>query len=515
MPTIPPSEKPDPCVLVIFGASGDLTHRKLIPALYELDEQGLLPERCCVIGVSRTPMTDDAFRDKMRESVEEFASEFDADSWPSFAKRLHYHAADAAKLDEYTDLSKRINALADEHGVPRPRDGSPNILFYLSVAPGLYDPIITCIGAAGLVSEGKRWCVIDKGDVPWQRIIVEKPFGSDLDSAVALNRSLGQVFEEESIYRIDHYLGKELVQNILVMRFANRIFEPLWSAEHVDHVQITAAETVGVGSRAANFYDRSGAMRDMIQSHLLQVMAFVAMEPPSSYNADALSRERIKLFKSIRPIPVETADEHAAFGRYAASDSGPAYTGEKGVDPSLNTETYAAMRVHVDNWRWEGAPFYLRSGKKLARKLTEIVVQFKPPRAWMFRGVAERPPNRIVINIAPDDGISIRLEAKVPGHKLVIDSVKLDMDYAASFNAQVVEAYGPLLLDAMRGDRTLYKHREEVEGAWTVCQPLLESETLRQQIQEYKPGSWGPDNGDELLRIDGRKWHNPVTAEKR
>lgn len=515
MPSIQPSDRPDPCVLVIFGASGDLTHRKLIPALYELDEQGLLPDRCCVVGVSRTEMSDDAFRDKMRGSVEKFAAHFDAARWPAFAKRLHYHAADASKLDDYEGLSKRFESLADEHGVPRQREGSPNLLFYLSVAPELYDPIITCIGAAGLVSEGKRWCVIDKGDVPWQRIIVEKPFGSDLDSAMALNRTLGQVFEEESIYRIDHYLGKELVQNILVMRFGNRIFEPIWSAEHVDHVQVTAAETVGVGSRAANFYDKSGAMRDMIQSHLLQVMALVAMEPPSSYHSEALSRERIKVFKSIRPIPAASADEHAAFGRYAAADGDPDYTEEKGVDTARKTETYAAMRVHIDNFRWAGTPFYLRSGKKLARKLTEVVVQFKHPQAWMFRGVAERPPNRIIINIAPDEGVSIRLEAKVPGAKLTIDSVKLDMDYSATFNAKAVEAYGPLLLDAMRGDRMLYKHREEVEGAWTVCQPLLDSDKLRNQIQTYKPGAWGPDNADELMSLDGRKWHNPRVAEKR
>jgi glucose-6-phosphate 1-dehydrogenase len=280
-------------------------------------------------------------------------------------------------------------------------------------------------------------------------------------------------------------------------------------------VQVTAAETVGVGSRAANFYDTSGAMRDMIQSHLLQVMAIVAMEPPSSYVAEAFSRERIKLFKSIRPIPVEEAHQHAAFGRYAAEAKEPAYVGEKGVDPSRRTDTFAAMRVHVDNWRWSGTPFYLRSGKKLARKLTEIVIQFKQPPAWLFRGVAERPANRVVINIAPDEGISIRLEAKVPGPKLLIDSVKLDMDYSATFKSKAVEAYGPLLLDAMRGDRMLYKHREEVEGAWTVCQPLLDSKQIRKDIQEYLPGSWGPSNADDLLARDGRIWHNPIAAEKR
>lgn len=528
-----PTEHPDPCVLVIFGASGDLTQRKLIPSLYELHCDGLLPPKFCVLGVSRTPKSDEAWREELRVAASKHTLKFDAARWAEFAKRVHYHGADAASIDAYPGLLKRTEELAATHGVTARRDRAPNYLFYLSVSPTLYIPIISCIGQAGIVSEGKRWCSLDREGLPWQRIIVEKPFGEDLPSCVELNQALGRVFEEEATFRIDHYLGKELVQNILVTRFANRVFEPVWNNQHIDHVQITAAEALGVGSRAANFYDTAGAMRDMIQSHLLQVMSLVALEPPSAYEADAMARERIKVFHAIRAITPERAHEVCALGRYGAGTGADgktdvAYIEEKGVDPKRNTDTYCALKVFVDNWRWAGVPFFLRSGKKMPRKLTEIVIQFKQPPAWIFPtkpragdlgrlagASGERPPlNRIIINIQPDDGISLRLEAKVPGPKLLIDSVKLDMDYGKTFNATPIEAYGPLLLDAMRGDRMLYKHRLEVEGAWRVCQPLLDSPKVRQQIETYAPGSWGPAGADALLAADGRIWHNPV-SEKR
>ncbi len=514
-----PSEKPEPCVVVIFGASGDLCHRKLIPALYELHHQGLLPSAYAIVGVSRTPKSDEAFREELHKATKEFSAAYEDKAWGGFVGRVHYHAADASDPEAYAGLTARLGLIAREHKVPTP---NTNLLFYLSVAPQLYIPIIDALGGSGLIAEGRRWCSLDRDSMPWQRIVVEKPFGEDLESAEDLNRALGRVFEEEATFRIDHYLGKELVQNVLVMRFANRIFEPLWTREHVDHVQVTAAETVGVGSRAANFYDGAGAMRDMIQSHLLEVMALIAMEPPSSYDADALARERIKLFKAITPVSVEEAHEHAALGRYGSAGEGkPAYVEEKGVEAARKTDTFCAIRVGIDNWRWAGVPFYLRSGKRMARKLTEIVVQFKQPPTWMFREIpsallkGERPPNRIVINIAPDDGVSLRFEAKVPGHKLVIDSVKMDMDYAHAFKSDPVEAYGPLLLDAMRGDRTLYKHRDEVEGAWRVCQPFLDSGRLRESVETYESGTWGPRSSDELLARDGRIWHNPVVSEKR
>lgn len=526
------AERPDPCIVVIFGASGDLTARKLIPALYELHRLGALPEKHAVLGVSRTDLGDDGFREKLHGQAKKFATGFDEERWRDFASRVHYHSADAADEKDWPGVIDRIDSLAQQHSLLYGDRASPNILFYLSVSPTLYKPIIECVGAAGIVPEGKRWCAINRHALPWQRIIVEKPFGEDLESATSLNRTLGRVFDEDAIFRIDHYMGKELVQNILVMRFANTIFEPLWRSDYVDHVQITAAETVGVGARAANFYDGAGALRDMIQSHLLQVMALVAMEPPTAYDADAMARERIKVFQAVRRIDPEQAAEHAAMGRYGAGEDqskDPAYIREKGVDPENRTDTYCALRVHVDNWRWAGTPFYLRSGKRLARKLTEVVVQFKEPPTWLFhaarsaplpyagaaRAEAGRPPNRIVINIAPDDGISLRFEAKVPGRTFLIDSVKLDMDYAERFKAEPIEAYGPLILDAMRGDRILYKHREEVEGAWRVCQPLLDSSELRQRIETYDPGSWGPPGADELLARDGRTWHNPIISEKR
>ena len=503
--------KPDPCVIVIFGASGDLTSRKLIPALYEMAQARALPEGCRILGVSRTAMTDVQWRDRLTPWARKHAKGFNAARWRTFSQRIHYFAGDGAEQETYVGLQACIESLAQQFKIPC------NILFYLSVAPKLYEPIIGRIETSGLVTEGKRWCSLNAGAMPWQRIIVEKPFGHDAESAASLNRALGRVFEEEAIYRIDHYLGKELVQNLLVLRFANTIFEPLWNGQYIDHVQISALETVGVDDRA-DFYDEAGAIRDMIQSHLLQVLALVAMEPPTAIDGGNIRHEKIKIIEAIKPTPRDQLHDFAALGQYAGDASEVAYHRNSKVRRGSRTETYAAMKLHFDNWRWAGTPFYLRTGKRLATKKTEIVIQFKQPPANLFTaGIASakakssRPANQVVIEIAPNEGVRLRFEGKVPGQGMNIDSVEMDFDYVERFGGEPVEAYGPLIIDAMRGDQTLYKHRLEVENAWNAVMPFLgsESASLRRSIHaNYAPGSWGPKAADQLMARDGRAWHN-------
>lgn len=503
-------EQVQSCVLVIFGASGDLTRRKLIPALYEMSGTGELPPNVAILGTARTDLTSEQWRDDLEPWVKDHAQGFDAQRWRDFAQRLTYVTGDAMKPEVYQTLKQQISTLSAAHGC------GERVLFYLSVAPFLYQPIVEQIDKADMVRRERRWYMEDRDQGPWQRIIVEKPFGHDLESAEELNRAIGRVFEEDSIYRIDHYLGKELVQNLLVMRFANTIFEPIWNHRYIDHVQITAAESVSVGTRA-EFYDKAGAIRDMLQSHLLQVMALVAMEPPTSFTDHYIRKEKVQIIDAIEPLCGDELATSVALGQYGGDDDEPAYHLRDDVPDDSTTETFAAIKLHFDNWRWGDTPFYLRTGKRMAKKLTEVVVQFKPPAANLFRNLgpmrdaSTEPANQIIIQIAPDEGVSMRFKGKVPGGELMLGTVAMDFDYEEHFKAELVEAYGPLILDAMTGDRTLFKHRYEVEGAWRAVMPFLgeETEPLRRDIHaNYEPGSWGPKCADDLIQRDGRMWRN-------
>ncbi len=502
-----------PCLAVIFGASGDLTKRKLIPSLYDLYLTGQLPDQFAVMGISRTPMSDDQFREKLTEWAQKQSHGFTPETWSEFAKKIHYHPADSTQADAFPGIKKRISEIATEHNTGQ------NILLYLSMAPHLYEPTIEQIGASQMVTEGKAWCSLDRDHRPWQRIVIEKPFGNDPESAVHLNRVLGRVFEEESIYRIDHYLGKETVQNLLVFRFANAIFEPIWNRSYIDHVQITAAETVGVETRGG-YYDSpsGGAMRDMIQSHLLQVMAVVAMEPPVSMAADDIRLEKAKVLKAGRQVRDHDLPLIAIRGQYGPGQLDgqalPGYRQEPGVHEASQTDTYAALQVFVDTWRWEGVPFYVRSGKRMAKKTTEIVVNFKPTPHCLFshqKGLMKGlPPNQIVINVQPNEGIRLRFEGKVPGGGMKIKPVVMDFDYQEQFQAKPQEAYATLLLDAMRGDQTLFKHRDEIEQAWHLVQPVLDywQATADDDLPNYPAGSWGPSSSDIMMARANRHWHN-------
>ena len=507
-----PNQNPpvDPCILVIFGASGDLTARKLVPALYEMAKAGLLPEKTRILGVARRPKTDDQWREELEPWVRKHNPDVDESVWRELAGRIHYHAADATTDDGMAAVKKRVGELDTEAGT------EGNILFFLSVASSLYDPIVERIDAGGLVTEGKRWCSIDQSKASWQRIIVEKPFGHDDESARSLNRTLGRAFEEESIYRIDHYLAKEVVQSLLVFRFANILWEPVWNQQYIDHVQISAVETVGVGQRTA-FYDQTGAIRDMIQSHLFQVLAFVAMEPPTDYTPRHIRNEKVKVTDAICPTPLDRVAEFCALGQYGPDGKDdPGFAASEGVAEGSTTETFAALQLQFENWRWAGTPFYLRSGKRLAEKRTEGVVQFKPPAANLFRKLPiladakHLDANRLVFSVAPDERLSLRFETKRPGLGIRIDPIEMIAALDRDDDEPVVEAYGPLMIDAMRGDQTLFKSRIEVESAWDAVMPFLgdASAEARKGIRDnYAPGSWGPESARALLARHGRRWY--------
>jgi glucose-6-phosphate 1-dehydrogenase len=490
---------PQPCSVVIFGATGDLTHRKLIPALYNLAADGELPPAVAVIGFARREKTDDEFRKELEEATRKFSRQPVRDEiWKTFAQAVFYHQSDFADEAGYKKLAERLDKIDKERGT------RGNRLFYFAVAPDQFEPILKHLKAVGLnqAREGS-----------WARVIVEKPFGTDLASARELNRVVRNSFSEEQTYRIDHFLGKETAQNILVLRFANAIFEPLWNTRYLDHIQITAAETLGVEGRAG-YYEGAGALRDMVQNHLLQLLCLVATEPPTDLGADSIRDEKVKVVRSLRRITGEDVATNCVRGQYAAGaiEGKPVvdYRQEKNVDPKSMTETYVALRLFIDNWRFSEVPIYLRVGKRLPKSGTEISVHFKKaPHVLFNKEATERDQNVLVIRIQPDEGISLRMQAKMPGTSFRIEPVKMDFHYGTSFGKASPEAYERLLLDAMSGDATLFARSDEVEEAWAFIDPIegaWHAKTDEPPLCFYPAGSWGPEEADELLARDGRTW---------
>ena len=492
----------DPCTVVIFGASGDLTKRKLLPALYRLTQERLLPAEFAILGFSRSPMSHEEFRGKMKDAILTYseAKRVDEAVWQSFAQGIYYISGDINDPDCY----KRMNGLLDQ--IDRERGTAGNRVFYLSVAPSLYSEAIEQLGAADLARPKPG---------SWTLIIIEKPFGHDLESAKQLNTDVAKVFEEEQVYRIDHYLGKETVQNLLVFRFANGIFEPIWNHRYIDHVQITNAEAIGVEGRGG-YYETAGVLRDMIQNHVFQVLSLVAMEPPISLSANAVRDEKIKAMQAVRPIPVEAVAEYVVRGQYGPGSVGgkevPGYRQEQDVNPESATDTFVALKLYFDNWRWAGVPFYIRSAKRMPKRVTEIAIHFKQAPHLLFRNIPSQQlePNVLVVRIQPDEGITLRVGAKVPGQITRIRWVNMDFRYGASFGVSSPEAYERLLLDCILGDSTLYARRDMTERGWEIVMPILEAwQSAKPSFPNYEAGTWGPEAADELLEKDGRQWRKP------
>ncbi len=492
---------PEPTVVVIFGGGGDLTHRKLIPALYNLFLDHWLPEHFAILGIDRLEMNDDAYRQKLREGVDEFSRRGKAkdEEWGRFASHLNYLSADFTAADSYSKLGETLGKLDKDWQT------KAHHIFYLATSPRMIEAIARQLNQAQLLAEEKR-----------SRLVVEKPFGHDLDSARTLNRQLTSQMQEDQIYRIDHYLGKETVQNILALRFANSFLEPIWNRRYLNHVQITVAEQVGVEHRGG-YYDQAGALRDMIQNHLLQVLCCIAMEPPVSFDANEVRSKKTDVLRAIRPIPRDDVSQIAVRGQYDMGTIGgktvPAYRQEPDVPGDSATETYAAVKLHVDNWRWQDVPFYLRTGKRLPARVSEIFVQFQPVphRSFPASASANWMPNRMVIRIQPDEDIQLRFQAKQPGPALHLRPVHMRFSYKESFKAPTPEAYETLLLDVIRADATLFMRADQVEAAWSVVQPILDdwSEHTPLDFPNYAAGSWGPEDADDLLARDGRHWLAP------
>lgn len=488
--------------LVIFGASGDLTYRKLIPAVFNLYKQDSLPPSFAVLGVARSAFTDESFREKMKDGIKKFSTAKDITDQEIdlFSQKLHYLSINTDDGSQYYKLKERLDLLDQEE------DTAGNYIFYLSTPPSLYSLIPKFLAEQGLSKEEDNF----------RRIIIEKPFGTDLKSAIELNKSLQENYDEDQIYRIDHYLGKETVQNVLVTRFANGIYEPLWNRNYVSHIEITAAESIGVENRGG-YYDHSGAMRDMIQNHLLQVLALVAMEPPMSIDSVSIRNEKLKVFQALRPMSNDDLFKNVIRGQYTASNIKgvyeKGYREEKDVDPDSRTETYVAMKLFVDNWRWGGVPFYLRTGKRLPTRVSEVVIHFKPAPQNLFPESVDlsSDENQLVIRIQPDEGILLKTKMKVPGSGYQVKNVNMDFHYSELQDAYLPEAYERLLLDCMVGDSTLYIRGDALEATWKFVQPLIDfwERNPDAPLHGYPAGSWGPNCADALIEGKDRQWRYP------
>ncbi len=506
---------PDPCSLVIFGATGDLTHRKLMPALYDLQCHGVLPCGLTIVGYGRKPLDDESFRAVLRKAIDDhYGQQVDDALCESVLETPRWVHGELDDPEGYRRLAGVLDELDRENG------SGGNRLFYLATPPDQFPVIVRRLDAAGLARRGASDAEHAQGEpvAGWTRIVVEKPFGSDLQTAIDLDRDISEAFSERQVYRIDHYLAKETVQNLLVLRFANGIFEPIWNRRFVDHVQITAAETIGIGDRGP-YYERAGALRDMLTPHLIQLFTLVAMEPPVAFDADAVRDEKLKVLRSVRPV--ERVPSSAVRGQYAhgmVNDQiAVAYRAENGIPPDSSTETFAALKLLVDNWRWQGVPFYLRTGKRMAGQLTEIAIQFKRPPVQIFRdaGSAEGlEPNVLVLRVQPEEGFALHIESKVPGHGMELQPVAMQYSYGGTLYELPFRAYETVLIDVMEGDMTLFTRADQAEEAWRIVGPVLDAWSRRPEapIPMYEAGSWGPEAADALLAADGRAWRRPITA---
>ncbi|MCG3192533.1 MAG: Glucose-6-phosphate 1-dehydrogenase 2 [Thermoanaerobaculia bacterium] len=494
-----------PVTIVIFGGSGDLAHRKLVPALFELHREGYLAAGSAVVGFSRSVASDEAWRLAMKSAVEEFGRckpSQNTGLWDEFASRLFIHRGDVAAPKSFTELGERMREIETQRGLPG------NRLYYLAIPPSSIEPVIRNMGETALVAPSESSV--------WSRVIVEKPFGHDLGSARSLNELLSSVFRERQIFRIDHYLGKETTQNILVFRLGNGLFEPLWNRRYIDHVQITVAEAIGVEGRG-KFFEETGILRDIVQNHALQLLCLVAMEPPVAFEPNAVRDEKVKVLRSIRPQTTEEILRDTVRGQYGPGAVGgvavPGYRQEPNVDEASLRDTYAAWKLQIENWRWAGVPFYIRAGKRLPKRVTEIAITFKTPPIAFFRkfGVMRQEPNSLILRIQPDEGIALRFGAKQPGAAMKFDPVKMDFRYSEYFGAHAPDAYERLLLDAINGDSTLFMRRDEIEVAWEHVTAVLDTwrENPPLDMPNYEAGTWGPEAAVALMARDGRNWRRP------